>query len=138
MDRVTPLRARERVRVPRRRDRRRPGTQGYYKIGGGELLALAVLGTLAQLALDVLLRPVVAHDAIDARLAGRIGCALRHREVRVADDLLRPRAGHGVLLAELRAPPQVFAHLRLGPAVVDDPAAVGAHPRRVGIAAEDV
>src|SRR5436309_11631019 len=97
-----------------------------------------VLGTLPQLALDVLLRPVVAHDVHDVRLGDLIDIAVQHAAIGAADDLFRLRARHRSPVAILRAVSQGVAHLLLAPAVVDDPAAVLAQARVIGIAAEDI
>src|SRR5205085_3860382 len=63
------------------------------------LLALVrVLGEhLAQLLLEVGLRPVIFHHAIDVTVRSRVvGLALEDVEIGAPDDLLRPRQRHPV------------------------------------------
>ena len=93
------------------------------------------LGTLPKFALDVLLRPVVAQDVVDVARAAGVRLALQHRKIRATDrlDRLRPQ-----LVPVLGAVPQRFPHLRLGPAIVDDPAAVLAQAVLIGIPAQHV
>src|SRR5262249_56929975 len=96
------------------------------------------VGAVPEVALDVLLAQALAEHLVHVASAARVGLPAEDRDVGATDDLLGLLAGPGVLLAVLGARPQRLADLLLGPAVVDDAAAVETEPRRVGLAVEDV
>ena len=102
------------------------------------MLPLAVLRTSTELAFHVLLRPLVAQDAVDVASAASVWLPVEHGKVSTADDLFRLRPGHRGFLAVLRAVPQRLTNLLFRPAVVDDATAVSAQTGRIGIAFENV
>src|SRR5665213_899876 len=112
---------------------------GFIFSTAPKVLLPSGFGTLPQFAFDVLLRPVVAHDAVDEPLAsGRVGLAFQDGEIRAADNRFGLGSRHRDLLAILRAASQRISHLLLAPPIVDDPAAVLAQASGIGIAAQHV
>src|SRR5438067_4213652 len=81
-------------------------------------LSPSILRTLPQLALHVLLRPVIAHDVHDVPLCNRIGIAVKDVAISLPHDLFRLRARHRRSLPVLGAVAQRVAHLLLRPVIV--------------------
>src|SRR4029078_1961113 len=100
--------------------------------------ALAVLGALPELTLNVLLRPVLAVHLVHVSAGARVRLAPQHVEIRLPHDLLRLGIRHRALLPVLGAAPPRLARVLLRPPVVDDAAAVQTQPLLVGLPAENV
>src|SRR5262245_36618271 len=102
------------------------------------LLLPPILVALAQFALHVLLRPVIAHDLVDVALAPGIRLPLEHLEIRAPDDLLRLGHRHTALRAELGTVPQRFADAIFRPAVVEHVVSIEQKSLRIGFAIEEL